>query len=419
MNKERSQMLPLVALLGANTISVVGDVMAGLAIPWFVLMTTGSPAKTGLTAFFSTVPIALAAFFGGALVDRLGYKRASILADLASALTVALIPLLSMTVGLEFWQLLVLVFCGALLDAPGGTARGALVPELAGRAGVPLERVGAASDGIVRGARMIGAPLAGLLITVLGPEMVLWLDAASFLVSALLVAVAVPAAPQVREEMASGSYLEELQVGLRFLLRDRVLVALIGTVMIANCLDAALGSVVMPVYANRILGSALSQGLLISTFGGAALVGTIVYGLVGNRLPRRLTYATGYTVTGLRIWILALFPPFGLLLVAHAITGFAVGPLNPISTTVKYERIPVALRARVFGAITAGAYLAIPLGGMLGGYLLEWLDIRSTLLLLGTGYLATTLSLFFNPALRGMDREPAQAEQGGVLAEGV
>ena len=69
------------------------------------------------------LPTVLGALLGGAPLDRLGRKRASVLADLASGASVAAIPLLYHTVGLAFWQLLVLVFLGALLDAPGNTAR--------------------------------------------------------------------------------------------------------------------------------------------------------------------------------------------------------------------------------------------------------------------------------------------------------
>jgi MFS family permease len=71
---------------------------------------------------------------GGPVVDRIGFKQASIVVDLAGALTVASIPLLYHTTGLSFWQLLVLVFLGGFLDAPGHTARQSLVPDLAGRA---------------------------------------------------------------------------------------------------------------------------------------------------------------------------------------------------------------------------------------------------------------------------------------------
>src|SRR5512143_2866547 len=122
---------PLYALYAASVISVSGNVMAFIAIPWFVLQTTGSASQTGLTAAVTALPAIIAAFFGGVLVDRVGYKRTSVLADLASGIAIALIPLLYATTGLAFWQLLVLVFIGNLLDAPGQTARAALTPDLA------------------------------------------------------------------------------------------------------------------------------------------------------------------------------------------------------------------------------------------------------------------------------------------------
>src|SRR5512137_2600386 len=100
--------VPIVALLTANAISMTGHVLAVIAIPWFVLQTTGSATQTGITGFFSILPVVVAGLFGGALVDRLGYKRTSVIADLASGITVALIPILFFTVGLQFWQLMVL-----------------------------------------------------------------------------------------------------------------------------------------------------------------------------------------------------------------------------------------------------------------------------------------------------------------------
>lgn len=67
--------------------------MAAIAIPWFVLQTTGSTAQTGIAAFFSITPIVLAMFFGGTVVDRVGYKRVSVLADLTSSVTMMWVTL--------------------------------------------------------------------------------------------------------------------------------------------------------------------------------------------------------------------------------------------------------------------------------------------------------------------------------------
>jgi MFS family permease len=391
----------LVALLGANAISMTGNVLTLTAIPWFVLETTDSAARTGITAFFATVPAVLAAFFGGTVVDRVGFKRVSIVADLASGLTVALVPLLYHTVGLAFWQLLVLVLLGGLLDIPGGTGRRALLPDLAAAAGTRLERANGAAQSIERGAAMLGAPLAGVLILLLGASNVLWVDAATFAISAGLVAVMVPSPPSTDPPPRRG-YVGELREGLRYLRRDRLMRTIVLIVMVTNFLDGPLSPVILPVYAKRVLGSPVSLGLLVGAFGAAALLGAVAFGMVGHRLPRRATFIAAFIAAGLPFWALATLPPLPIALAAMAAVGLAAGPINPLLATIAQERVPTNLRGRVFGIISAGAFAALPLGVLLAGYLVEWLGIRVTILGVAAGYLLVTLSLLVNPAIREM-----------------
>lgn len=398
--------LPIATLLGANAVSMVGNQLTALAVPWFVLSTTGSAAQTGLTAFFGILPVVLAALFGGAVVDRLGFKRASVVADIASGATVALIPLLHGLGLLPFWLLLALVFLGALLDAPGATAREALVPELAELAGMPIERASALLQVVERGSRLLGAPLGGLLIAALGPQRVLTLDALSFAVSALAVALAVPGRALPRPGTAE-PYLRQLAEGLRFIRDDRLTLVLVVTLLVTNFLDAARSSVVLPVFAETIYGSAVALGLIFGLSGGGAVVGAVIYGMVGHRLSRRLVFVWAFVAVSLPAFVLALLPPLPVVLVAQALSGLAAGPLNPILSAIQYERVPSHMRGRVFGAITAGAFLAMPLGVLLAGYLLEWAGLRTTLLLIGACYTLATASLSFNPTLAQMDRRPA------------
>ncbi len=184
--------LPLFALLAANAISMSGNAMATIAIPWFVLETTGSATDTALSGAAGTIPIVIAAVIGGVWVDRLGHRRASIYADIASGVTIALIPILYLVGWLSFPLLLLLVFCGALLDAPGVAARGALVPDLAELAGWRLEMVNSIHEVIESGSGLVGPLLAGLLIATLSAGNVLLVDALSFALSALLVALLIP-----------------------------------------------------------------------------------------------------------------------------------------------------------------------------------------------------------------------------------
>jgi MFS family permease len=79
----RTSRFPIIALLVAITISTLGTQFTVIAVPWFVLQTTGSAARTGITGFVSLLPVIIAGFLGGALVNRLGFKRSSVLSDVA------------------------------------------------------------------------------------------------------------------------------------------------------------------------------------------------------------------------------------------------------------------------------------------------------------------------------------------------
>ncbi|HLX57028.1 MAG TPA: MFS transporter [Ktedonobacteraceae bacterium] len=405
LEKTPRKHLPIYAFFAGSAISYVGDMLTFLAIPWFVLQTTGSVTQTGITAFFSTLPTVFSAFFGSTLVDRLGYKRTSVLGDMASGITIALIPLLYHAAGLAFWQLLALVFLGGLLKSPGVTARYSMVPDLAATAAMPLERANALSDGVSRISRFIGAPLAGVLIAVIGTSNLLWLDAASFALSALLIGLAVPAtAPLFRAERATRSYLATVWEGVRFIQRDSLIGAIVLTVMITNLVDAAWSSVVGPAYIKSIFHSAIPFGLMIAALGGAAFVGTLIFGAIGHRLPRRLTFGIGYTLGGsLRFWVF-LVPILPVLIGWQVIAGLAIAPINPLSDTVIQEHAPAEMRARVFGTINAGVLAGIPLGTFASGYLVAWLGFRMTLLVMGALYFVTTFSLLVNPALKKMEK---------------
>ncbi len=394
---------PLVALLGAGLVSQTGNQMLHLAIPWFVLETTGSVAKTGLTAFFTLVPVALAGFFGGPLVDRLGFRRTSVVADLASAASVAAIPLLHSTTGLEFWQLLALVFTGALLDAPGTTARMSILPHVAEQAGTSVDRAASLHDGVNRASFLAGPPIAGVLIAAVGAQNVLWVDSATFLVSAATVWLGVPPTGDGREERAGLRYLDSLREGISFVLRDRLLLIVILTVTVTNILDAIISFVILPAYFNQIFGSSVGLGLTYGAFGAGALAGGLAYGAIGHRFSRRWVFIGAFILVSLRAFPYLSLPPLPLLVGAMFLTGIGSGPLNPILAAVQLGRTPPHMRGRVVGAITGIAWGAMPLGVLAGGYLVETIKVLPGLALVGGTYLVTAVSLIFNPGVRELE----------------
>ena len=426
MSRPAPARAPLAGLLVGHAVSMTGNMLTIIALPLHVLAQTGSAAATGITGFFATLPIVLGGVFGGVLVDRVGYRRASIVADLVSAATIVLVPALDSTVGLPFPVLLGLVFLSGLLDTPGQSARGALLPEVAVTAGVPLERAVAMFEATERGARMAGAPLAGLLVALLGSLPVLALDAATFLASAALVAWSVPRDVDDRVEENTGAaavtgYWRSLGDGFRFVAREPLLRAFVVLILFTNAMDAAKGTVLLPVYAERELGGALAFGLLVGTMGGGALVGSLVFGAVGHRLPRRPTFSIAFALAGAPPFLgLAAGLPLPVLLGITSISGFSAGAINPLIGTVKLERIPAGMRARANGLIQAGAWTAVPVGALGGGVAVDSFGMTGTLVTLGVAYLALTLSpLLGGPWCELDERRPSGGDRASEALTGT
>jgi MFS family permease len=378
-----------------------------VAVPWFAYELTGSAGQTSLIGFITGAATAGAAFLGGPLVDRIGHKRASILGDVLSGVSVAAIPLLHHTVGINLWGLLLLAFLGAFMDAPGATGRAALFPEAMRQAGLPFERGNAAYQALSYGSEVAGPLLAGLLIAWLGPGDALLVDAATFAASALAVWLLVPAYHARTAGLpAAGTprshYPRDILTGLRFLFSRPLLRAMTIAGVLSNGIGAGLFTVVMLVYVEQRYGSAANLGAVIAAGGIGLVAGTLVYGALGRRLPRRATFLIGYSTFGLQLWVVALQPPLWVILVTFAARGFLTAPWNPLSMTIFQERVPPELRGRVFGTQTALSWALLPLGFVASGLLVDGFGVVTTLVVMASAYAVATLWLVLDPALREM-----------------
>ncbi|MFD6991916.1 MFS transporter [Streptomyces sp. NPDC059943] len=406
---------PLTAVLTANAISATGRTLSLIGIPWFVLQTTGSAGRAGVVAFCATLPVVVSALIGGPVIDRIGRRRVSIASDLLCAFSVGAIPLLHSADALPFWTLCALVALHGLAHTPGDTARYVLVPDLAEHAGTSLTRAASLFDAVERGARMLGAALAGLVIALLGAEVALLLDALTFLLSALLIGAGlrrVRGAEPVKHmaPVSPRTYGAELREGYAYLAHTRLLAAVVLMVMFMNGIDQGWNAVLLPVHAERNLGGAAELGLVTAAFGAGGLLGALLYGAVGHRFRRRTVLAVAALLCGApRFAVAGLSDSTVTLAVVLAAAGVAGGTINPILTTVMYERVPDELRSRVAGAMTAGCELTMPLGGLTAGLLVEGAGLSPALLLMGGAYLLATLSPVLLPVWRGLDAEGPEA----------
>ena len=393
----------VVALLTANGLSGLGDMMAAIALPWFVLQETGSPALTALTGFASLVPLVIGGIVGGAVVDRFGFRPVSIVADIASGATIALVPTLALLGVLEIWHVVVLVFLGSVLDIPGITARQSVLPSLAERAGMRLDRLNAAAETIRRLTHLAGPPLAGILISLIGPTAVIWIDVVTFAISAALVGIFVPVI-RAKVDGDVAHWFARVREGFAFLFGDPLLRSLILLIGAINVLMNPVFLVVLPVYANQATGSATDLGLLIGAFGVGSVTSSVTYGALADRLSRSAVLRIGLVLVGMPVWVLATVPPVVVALPAMLAIGLSIGAVGPLVLTVLGERTPEALRGRVFGTYATLVNGAIPFGVLITGLLLEWVPLGAALAVIAAlTTMIAVIAMFVRP-LRRIER---------------
>lgn len=406
----RRDRLAIPALVAAAAVSSIGNNLTAIAIPWFVYITTGSATRTGLVAFAGLLPMAIGSVLGGAFSDRIGHKRASVISDIASGVTVALIPTLYLLDLLAFWHLLVLAFLGAILDSPGWTARSAMLPRLARKVTMPLERANSAVQLSQFGGQVIGPAVAGALIGFVGAASVLFFNAGTFAISALIIGLIIiyPSRVTNTDEAPGepqGSVLHDAMDGLRYIFRDPFIRAMITISIGANFLFSPMFVVVLPVYVKQQFDSPAALGFLAASFGVGSVVGTLLYGIFGGRLPRYPIFALSATLLMIGMWILPISPSLTINVIGGVIAGLALGPINIIATVALQERVPEQMLARVFGALGL-AQLFSPIGVLLAGLGVDGIGVRTVMAVIASGITLLALAIYFHPDIRRVERQP-------------
>jgi MFS family permease len=405
--KERSPLLQrsIFAVLTSEIISSLGSQMTFLALPWFVLTTTGSTTRMGIVLAAELLPIALLGIPSGAVVSRLGARRTMLVSDAARVPLMAAIPLLHAADKLSFGLLLVLVFALGVFIAPYFSAQRLVLPELVGEDPGTLTQANAVVETGSRLTILLGPICAGLLIASIGAENVLYVDAGTFAVSFLLLLLLVPKRPPLpQQDEARGVF-----AGLRFVFKDELLRPMMVTIVFLHMFAQSI-FIALPVLAYDHYGaSARTAGLLFGAWGAGSIIGSLAAIPLAKRMSP-LTQATiGVVWVSAPLMLLGLaLPSVGAMAVlfASGLGAVASAPLMAMVTT----RAPEQLRAKVMTAVITVVTISGPFAVLALGRLLESVDVRTILFTLGVGRILMA-AIFLVVARRAGAAVPREAEQ--------
>ena len=378
---------PIAVLVVAEGISATGSQMTYLALPWFVLTTTGSPSRMALVVAAEVLPWALLGIPAGAVAARLGLKRTLVTCSLCWVPLVGLIPALHYAGVLSFGVLLGLAALMGALWPAYLASQNALLPRLVGESERAVARASALLFTAVRMTYLVGPALAGVLIALWGAPTVLVIDAASFLVAALLVLSFVPA---VERPPASPEFAGVL-AGVRFLARDRFLRPLIAAQVISQTAFQAL-VISLPVLAFAEYGESPGvAGLLLAAWGGGALAGSALSCRTTTSWDLLRTGDAAWVVQALPLWLLVASVPVGAAVAALLFSGLGNGFRVPAMQALALLRTPAGLRQQTGAAASSMAMLGGALALAAAGPALQELGARPALA--GVAALSTVAAL--------------------------
>jgi MFS family permease len=352
-------------LLGMALSRIAGS-MLGVALVLFTLDRFGSPGLAGLVTFAGTAPGLFVAPIVGALLDRHGRTRLIILDQLTAA--ACLVAIASLTIaGLLTPALLVAITAVAGLTAPlSSVGLRTLFPLIVPRH--LWERVNAVDSNGYVVATLIGPPVAGVMVQLVGAPQALYLIAALYAVSAVVILrVPDPATPG-----SSGRLLVAAWDGLRYTISNPTLRGLGVTLTIQN-LAWGIISIALPVILLRNLGlGGAIVGIVWAVSGVTGGIGALMAGswrVQGRERPMLVWPIAGMAVSAS---IVLLSPTLPVILGVMAVQGFLNGPMDVAMFTLRQRRTDPAWLGRAFAVSMSFNFLGYPFGAALGGVLVGY-----------------------------------------------
>jgi MFS family permease len=358
---------PIRALLAAEAVSTTGAQMTWVALPWFVLITTGSATRMSVVLAAEAIGLAVVGFPSGRLLHRLGARRTMLLCDGLRGPLMLVIPILYWADALPFAVLVAVSFALGAAGAPYFAANRLILPELLGEDEATVSQASALFQSATRITLLLGPVTAGVLIGVIGAPAVLVVDAATYVVAVLLVALFVPPTKPVEEDDEDRGVL----AGLRWVAREPLIRAWRACLITGDVAWQAI-FVAMPVLVvARYDSDPRIVGALFAAFGVGAVAGNVVAYRLVKRTDGLTLIARIALWQALPLWLLvAELPASGAVAVLFA-SGLANGLINPSLHAIVTLRIPPGLRATVMTSLMTVYALAMPIGILGAGPLLD------------------------------------------------
>jgi predicted MFS family arabinose efflux permease len=392
-------------------ISLLGDQFYLIALPWLVLSLTGNALAVGTVLATAGIPRALFMLVGGALTDRFTPRRLMINSNLTRMILTGFFAALVWTGLIQIWMLYAFALLFGLADAFFFPAQTSIVPQLVDRD--HLQAGNALIQGTATLSVFVGPILAGVLVAWLdrsrstsGIALAIAIDSLSFLASVSMLSLMKIKSANPGTERALGGVFASIRAGLLYVWNDATLKIVFPITIGLNILINGPFAVGIPVVARtRFPEGAIAFGLIMSMFGGGALSGIILAGVLPKPSKKRLVTIplSVISMMGVGLAVVGIAQIMYVAAAAALVMGMANGYANIMLITWLQQKVAPEMMGRVMSLVMLAAVGLNPVSTALAGALI---GINATALLICSGLLMTMFTLFaaFSPAIRmGME----------------
>ena len=403
-------------MVTADVVSTFGTEMTAVALPWFVLVTTGSAARMAGVMAAEFLGAAAFGIPAGRVAQLLGPRRALLAADAFRGPLLLLIPVLHWVGALSYVTLLMVgIVVGACFPAYNSAQR-MVIASVSGDDELRLTRLGGILGAVNETASFLGPATGGVLVALVGAPWVLVIDAATYAMSFAVIAGLVPRPPVDQADITTGA-----SAGVRYLWRSRPLRRQVAAVMVVEMAFTALMASLPVAARHRYHGGAALAGAFLASYGAGSVVGGLMSARVRKIGSRRL--GTSVVVMAALAWILV--PRVPAWAVAVVVAGFGVcnGIYFPRLFAALTLGPPQQLRAPVMTAAQTVMSTTGPLGFVAAGLLLQRGPLMPAFVLIAAATtIGALLSVTGEPLRPRVDVEGAPAQESdegeaGVLRE--
>lgn len=353
-------------LVGGQTLSEFGASITSFAIPWLILEITGSAAQMGFAFAVGFLPYLLLSLPAGVFADRYDRKKMMMWADFARMILVSSIPLGQWFGVLGMWQLYVVQAGMSVCAAAFDSAYVACLPNV-----VSKDELASANSILQTGvatSQILGPPLAGVMIGLMGAADTITVNGLSYLISVLtLLMIRKPFSAQRSTANTKPQMLSQIGEGLAFVWKHLLIRNISLFTMALNFGASAVNAVLLYHLEHNLHVSPSVAGLVMTGFSGGTIVGSLASALIGKRLPIGTVLAVALGGMSAQAVVIGLVPSVIVITVCFFFAGFCAVLWNVQSMTLRQSIIPDELLGRASSAIRMICWGSMPVGSASGG----------------------------------------------------